>query len=205
MPVIIFGSIFTGAATVTEAAAIAALYALLVGVVVYREIRPRALPALFLDASVMTASSMWIVGASSLFTWVLARQQVPALIASWILSVSGAGWFLIVSSILLFILFGALLEGFPAAIILGPILYPIAAQVGVDPIHYSIVIVASVGIGLFLPPIGICLFIATGIGQTTVAEVAGTFVPYLAVLVVALVLVGLLPGITLLLPNLLMP
>lgn len=205
MPVIIFGSIFTGAATVTEAAAIAAVYALVVGVLVYREIAPSALPRLFLDSAVMTATAMWIVGASSLFTWLLARQQVPALIASWILSISTAGWFLIVSSILLFILFGALLEGFPAAIILGPILYPIAAQLGVNLIHYSIIIVASVGIGLFLPPIGICLFIATGIGGTTIANVMGPFAPYLIVLIVALVLVGLVPSITLFLPNLLTP
>jgi tripartite ATP-independent transporter DctM subunit len=205
MPVIIFGAIFTGAATVTEAAAIAAVYALVVGVVVYREIAPSALPRLFLDSSVMTATAMWIVGASSLFTWLLARQQVPAVIASWILSVSSAGWFLIVSSILLFILFGALLEGFPAAIILGPILYPIATQLGVNLIHYSIIIVASVGIGLFLPPIGICLYIAATIGGTTVSNVMGPFVPYLIVLVAALVLVGLVPSITLFLPDLLAP
>jgi tripartite ATP-independent transporter DctM subunit len=205
MPVIIFGAIFTGAATVTEAAAIAALYALVVGVVVYREIAPGSLPRLFLDSSVMTATAMWIVGASSLFTWLLARQQVPTLIASWILSVSNASWFLILSSIFLFILFGALLEGFPAAIILGPILYPIAARVGIDLVHYSIIIVASVGIGLFLPPIGICLYLATTIGGTTVASVMRPFAPYLIVLVVALVLIGLVPAITLFLPGLLAP
>jgi tripartite ATP-independent transporter DctM subunit len=205
MPVIIFGAIFTGAATVTEAAAIAAVYALVVGVLVYREIAPSALPRLFLDSAVMTATAMWIVGASSLFTWLLARQQVPAMIASGILSVSTADWFLILSSILLFILFGALLEGFPAAIILGPILYPIATQLGVNLIHYSIIIVASVGIGLFLPPIGICLYIATTIGGTTISNVMGPFVPYLIVLVVALVLIGLVPSITLFLPNLLTP
>ena len=201
MPVIIFGSIFAGAATVTESAALAVAYALIVGLVVYREIKLADLPKMLLDTAVMTAISMWVVGVSSLFTWLLARQQVPEKVAAWILSISTADWFFIIASILLFILFGALLEGFPAAIILGPILYPIAARLGIDLIHYSIIIVASVGIGLFLPPIGIGLFIATTMAKTTMSEVMRPFAPYLAVLVGALILVGLVPWITLVVPR----
>ena len=201
MPVIIFGSIFTGAATVTEAAALAVIYALIVGVFVYRETKVRDLPRIFLESSVMTSVAMWIVGPASLFTWLLARQQVPDTVAAWILSVSDTRWFFIIASIILFVLFGALLEGFPAAIILGPIFYPIAAQVGVDLIHYSIIIVASVGIGLFLPPVGIGLFIATTMGRTTMSAMIRPFTPYLAVLMAALVLIGLVPWVTLVVPN----
>ncbi len=201
MPVLIFGSIFSGAATVTEAAALAVVYALVVGVFVYREITPKDLPKMFLESSVMTSVSMWVVGVSSLFTWLLARQQVPDAVAAWILSISSAQWFFIVASILLFTLFGALLEGFPAAIILGPIFYPIASQLGVDLIHYSIIIVASVGIGLFLPPVGIGLFIATAMGRTTMSAVMRPFAPYLVVLLATLVLVGLIPWVTLVVPQ----
>ena len=96
------------------------------------------------------------------------------------------------------------LEGFPAAIILGPILYPIALRLGVDLIHYSVVIVASVGIGMFLPPIGIGLFIASTMARTTMSQVMRPFAPYLVVLVVALMLVGLVPSISLLVPELLL-
>jgi len=203
-PVIIFGSIFTGVATVTEAAGLAVIYALIVGVFVYGEIKPRHLVKILLDSSVMTGVCMTVVAISSLFTLLLARQQVPDKLAAWILSVSDKQWFFIVGTILLFIIFGALVEGIPSVIILGPIFYPIAAKLGIDLIHYSIVIVGAVGIGLFLPPVGIGLFIATAMGQTTMAKVLVPFAPFLMVLLAAVVLIGFVPWFTLIVPRLLL-
>ena len=201
LPVIIFGSIFTGAATVTESAVLAVVYALVVGVFVYRETPLRDLPKLFLESATLSAMSMWLIASASVFTWLLARDQVPQAVSAVILSISGNTWFFLLASVILFIFFAALLEGFPAVIILGPIFYPIAAQMGVSTLHFSIIIVACVGIGLFLPPVGIGLFVACGIARSTMARVMGTFVPYLVVLFLGLLIVAFVPWITLVLPE----
>jgi tripartite ATP-independent transporter DctM subunit len=201
LPVIIFGSIFSGAATVTESAVLAVLYAMVVGVGVYRETPLRDLPRLFLDSAVLSAVSMWLVASASVFTWLLARNQVPQLVSGAILSISSAPWFFILASIVIFIVFAALLEGFPAVIILGPIFYPIATQMGVSTLHFSIIIVACVGIGLFLPPVGIGLFVAAGIARTDMSAVMRPFAPYLGVLLLGLLIVAFVPWITTVLPD----
>ena len=123
------------------------------------------------------------------------------MVSGWVLAVSGQQWFFILASVVIFTFFAALLEGFPAVIILGPIFYPIATQMGVSTLHFSIIIVACVGIGLFLPPVGVGLFIACGIARTTMTKVMGTFVPYLVVLLLGLLIVAFVPWITLVLPE----
>jgi tripartite ATP-independent transporter DctM subunit len=201
LPVIIFGSIFTGAATVTESAVLAVIYALVVGVLVYRELPLRRLPHLFLESTSLSAMSMWLIASASVFTWLLARDQVPQMVSGVILSLSGARWFFLVASVLLFIFFAALLEGFPAVIILGPIFYPIAEKMGVSTLHFSIIIVACVGIGLLLPPVGVGLFVACGIARSTIGRVIRPFAPYLLVLLLGLLIVTFIPWITIVLPH----
>lgn len=202
MPVIIFGSIFTGITTITEAAVVAVVYALWVSVFVYREIRIAELPRIFLESGTMTGMVFWLVGGSTLFTWLLAAQQAPQQVAGWITRVSGDPSFFVIASVGIFSVLSGLLEGFPAVIILGPIFFPIASQMGIDPVHYAILITACVGIGLFLPPVGMGLFIGCSIGRTSVTRVLKPFAPYLLVLLLMTVLVGLLPQITLLVPKL---
>jgi len=201
LPVLIFGSIFTGAATVTESAVLAVAYALLLGVGLYREIPLRNLPAVFLESAVVSSVGMWLIASASVFTWLLARDQVPQRVSGWVLAVSGQQWFFLLASVVIFTVFAALLEGFPAVIILGPIFYPIASQLGVRPLHFSIIIVACVGIGLFLPPVGVALFIACGIARSSMARVMPIFWPYLLVLLVGLLIVSFVPWITLVLPE----
>ncbi len=159
----------------TESAVLAVIYALVVGVLVYRELPLRRLPHLFLESTSLSAMSMWLIASASVFTWLLARDQVPQMVSGVILSLSGARWFFLVASVFLFIFFAALLEGFPAVIILGPIFYPIAATMGVSTLHFSIIIVACVGIGLFLPPVGVGLFVACGIARSTMGRVIRPF------------------------------
>ena len=201
LPVLIFGSIFTGAATVTESAVLAVAYALMLGVCLYREISLRDLPTLFLESAVLSSVGMWLIASASVFTWLLARDQVPQMVSGWVLAVSGQRWFFILASVVIFTFFAALLEGFPAVIILGPIFYPIATQMGVSTLHFSIIIVACVGIGLFLPPVGVALFIACGIARSSMARVMPIFWPYLLVLLVGLLIVSFVPWITLVLPE----
>lgn len=201
LPVIIFGSIFTGAATVTESAVLAVIYAWIVGVCIYRETPFCHLPSLCLESGVVSAVSVWLIAGASVFTWLLAREQIPQLVAGAILTISQQPWFFLVASIVILTGFAALLEGFPAVIILGPIFYPLAAHMGVSTLHFSIIIVACVGIGLFLPPVGVGLFIACGIARAPMNKVISTFGPYLLVLLAGLLIIAFIPWITLVLPE----
>ena len=201
LPAIIFGSIFMGAATVTESAVLAVLYAWIVGVFIYRETPFRRLPSLCLESGIVSAVSVWLIAGASVFTWLLAREQIPQLVAGAILTVSQQPWFFLIASIVIVTGFAALLEGFPAVIILGPIFYPIAAQMGVSALHFSIIIVVCVGVGLFLPPVGVGLFIACGIARAPMTGVMGTFGPYLLVLLAGLLIIAFIPWITLVLPE----
>jgi C4-dicarboxylate transporter DctM subunit len=119
LPVLIFGSIFTGAATVTESAVLAVLYAWLVGACLYREIPWRALPRLCLESGIVSAVSLWLIASASVFTWLLAREQVPQFVANTLLTLSREPWFFLLASLAIFTGFAALLEGVPAVIILG--------------------------------------------------------------------------------------
>jgi C4-dicarboxylate transporter DctM subunit len=201
LPVLIFGSIFTGAATVTESAVLAVLYSGFLGTCVYREIAWRRLPRLALESGTVSAISLWLIASASVFTWLLAHEQVPQRVAQLLLAVAPQRWVFLLVSVGIFITFAALLEGVPAVLILGPLLYPLAAQMGVHPLHFSILIVACVGIGLCLPPLGVGLLIACTIARTTVPTVLGTVLLYLGVLVLGVLVVAFVPWITLVLPT----
>lgn len=202
MPLIIFGGIFSGLVTVTEAALIAVVYALLVGLLVYRELAPRDLPRMLVDGGAVTAMTLWVLATASVFAWILAREQVPLLFARWIQQIGGGTLVFMLLTMAIFVVIGALLEGLPALLIFGPILFPIALQLGVDPIHYGIVIVASLGLAFFLPPVGVGLFIACGIGNVDINLVFRSYLPYLAALLVGLALIACVPFLTLIVPRL---
>ena len=190
MPIIIFGGIFTGWVTVTEAALIAVIYALIVGVILYHEISWAQLPEMFVASAVVTAMTLWVLGAASVFAWILAREQVPQFVASFFTS-GERGWaFFMAVTILIFIVVGALLEGLPVLLIFGPIFIPIAINLGIDPIHYGTVIVACMGIAFFLPPVGVGLYIACGIGKVDLNPTIPVYMPYLAALLVGLIFIA---------------
>ena len=204
LPVLIFGSIFTGAATVTESAVLAVLYTGVLGTGVYRETSWRDLPRLCVESGMVSAVSLWLLASASVFTWILARAQVPQLVAGLLHTLTQAPWAFLLGSVVIFTGFAALMEGIPAVLILGPLFYPLATQLGVSPLHFSIVIVGCVGIGLFLPPMGVGLLITCHLAQTTVPRVMGTVALYLAVLLAGLALVACVPWITLVLPTLIL-
>ena len=201
MPIIIFGGIFTGWVTVTEAALIAVVYALIVGLFVYGEIKWKDLPEMFAASGVITAMTLWVLGAASVFAWILAREQVPLYVAN-VFTSGGGGWVVFMfTTIAIFVVIGALLEGMPVLLIFGPILIPIAIKLGIDPIHYGTVIVACMGIAFFLPPVGVGLYIACGIGRVDINRMTPVYMPYLAALLVGLVIVTFVPEFTLALPR----
>ncbi|MBA2450393.1 MAG: TRAP transporter large permease subunit [Chloroflexi bacterium] len=202
MPVIIFGGIFSGIVTVTEAALIAVVYAFVVGVFLYREMAMSELPRLFVGSGAVTAMTLWVLATASVFAWILAREQVPQLFAAWVQTLGGGPTLFMALTMAIFVVIGALLEGLPALLIFGPILFPIAQSIGIDPIHYGTVIVASMGIAFFLPPVGVGLYIACGIGHVDVNDAIPKYLPYLAALLVGLAIIAFVPFFTLILPEL---
>jgi C4-dicarboxylate transporter DctM subunit len=198
--VLLFGGIFSGATTVTEAALLAVVYALVAGVMM-SGIRSEEITAQLARSGIVTATTLWVLAAASAFAWILVREWVPQTLGEWMGSMGAGRAGFLAMTILLFVVVGALLEGLPALLIFGPILFPIARTVGVDPVHYGIVIVAAMGIAFFLPPIGVGLSIAAGVARVDIDDVSRKYVPYLVALLVGLALIAAFPAFTLVLPR----
>jgi C4-dicarboxylate transporter DctM subunit len=203
LPVLLFGGIFSGATTVTEAALIAVVYALIAGVLM-GGIRRGEIAGQLAQSGTVTATTLWVLAAASAFAWILVREWVPQTLGEWIAAAGVGRTGFLALSLLLFVIIGALLEGLPALLIFGPILFPIARTVGVDPVHYGIVVVAATGIAFFLPPVGVGLSIAAGIGRVDMDDVSRSYVPYLIALLIGLVLIAAFPFFTLVLPRLIL-
>jgi tripartite ATP-independent transporter DctM subunit len=192
----------SGIATSTEVSSFAVLYALVVGGLAFRELDVRAVLDLFKRSASMAGSILYIVAAASSVSFALTIEQLPQLASSTLIAFAqhyGSVMFLLVS-MLIMIVFGAVLEGAPALIIFGPLLTPIAAQLGIQPLHFGTVMVIAMGLGLFSPPVGLGLFATCTITGTQVKDVARPMLKYLAVLFVTLIAIVLVPGLSLWLP-----
>lgn len=203
MPIIIFGGILGGVCTPTEAAVLAVVYGIIISRLVYREMNLTKFKEVLVETGVVTGKVMFMVGMASVFAWIMAREQVPQALARAILSLGGDKIIFLLIINLSFLFLGAVLEGVPALIMSVPILLPIAVQLGVDPVHFGIILIANMGIGLFLPPVGLGLFIACSIGKVTVSEVARPLLPYLTVNLATVLIITYWPWLTLALPGLL--
>jgi C4-dicarboxylate transporter DctM subunit len=200
--VIIFGAILGGIADPTEAAVLAVIYAFIVGVFVYKEVTWQQLPKILVDSAVTSGIVIFMVGTASSFSWLLAVQQVPAQLADAMLAFSREPWVFFVTSIVIFIVLGALLEGLPAVIICLPIFLPITQRLGIDPMHYSIVVVAAIGLGLFLPPVGVGLYIASSFAELRVEQTIRAMLPFVLVLFAGILVLIAFPWLTLIAPKL---
>lgn len=201
--VIILGGIYGGIFTPTEAAAVAAVYAFLIAVFVYRDMGMRDVPEVLVDASKVTVMLMFIIANALLFAHVLTTERIPQLIAEQILAWGMPAWaFLIIVNILL-LLAGMFMEPTGIILILAPILFPIAMQLGIDPVHLGIIMVVNLEIGLVTPPVGLNLFVTAGITKMPVGEVIAASLPWLLVLLGFLVVVTYVPWISLALPTML--
>ncbi len=201
MPVIIFGAILGGIADPTEAAVLAVFYAFIVGVFVYKEISWSQVPKILVDSAVTSGIVIFMVGAASSFSWILAVEQIPTQLAGVMLSISSQPWVFFVICTIIFVVLGAILEGLPAVIICLPIFLPIALKLGIDPLHFSVVVVAAIGLGLFLPPVGVGLYIACTFANLRVDQTIKEMLPYIAVLFAGILVVIAIPWLTLVIPN----
>ncbi|MDD4347761.1 MAG: TRAP transporter large permease [Opitutales bacterium] len=201
--VIVLGGILSGVFTATEASAIAVAYALLLGVVVYREIKWSDLPPLILRSAKTTAIVMFLVGASQAMSWVLAYENVPQMVSSGLLSLTENPiiTLLIINCLLLVV--GTFMDMTPAVLIFTPIFLPVVMSMGIDPVHFGIVMIANLCIGLCTPPVGTCLFIGCSVGGVPLSKVIRPLLPLFGAMVIGLLLITYLPSISLWLPRLL--
>ena len=202
--VIIMGGIYGGIFTPTEAAAVSAVYALIVAVFIYRDLGAKDLPHVFLEASRTTVMLMFIVANALLFAHVLTTERIPQTIAAQIVGMGMEPWmFLIVVNVILLIA-GNFMEPTGIILILAPIFFPIATELGIDPIHLGIIMVVNMEIGMVTPPVGLNLFVTAGVTGMNLVQVTRAALPWLSVLLVFLVMVTYIPQISLFLPNLMM-
>jgi len=200
---LIFGGFRSGFATATEISAFAVVYALLVGGVLFREMTWQSATGAIRNGAVKSGMVLFIVAASQGLAYVLTLQQVPHFIAEVLISLSAAhgSWVFLLLSILILIVMGSVLEGAAALIIFGPLLMPVARQLGVDPLSYGILLVIGMGIGVFAPPLGVGLYGSCLIGGVTLEETVWPVLKYLGIIFLCLLLIAFVPGITTLLPR----
>jgi tripartite ATP-independent transporter DctM subunit len=201
-PVIIVGGILLGVFTATEAGAIAVLYSILIGFFFYRELKPRVLWDIFKGAVVSTGSVLIIVGVSYLFGWIIAQSGIGVKIGEIILSVSRSPNFVILELMLLFLIIGMFMDPLAGLIIFVPIFLPITTSLGIHPIHFGLITVLNLMIGLLTPPIGYLLYITSSISGEKVEVVIRECVPFILALLVVLLICMYWPGMVMFLPNL---
>jgi C4-dicarboxylate transporter, DctM subunit len=205
MPAIIVGGILGGVFTPTEAAAIAVLVGLVVSLFIYRELAPADLPRLVLRAAGISAAVVMIIGTASIFSWLIAAQNVQNIIAAWIIAHAGGAWTFLLLVNLLLLLVGMFMESISAILILMPVLMPIAIKLGVDPVHFGVICSVNLSIGLITPPYGICLFVASTVVKRTVGQVASRVWIPLAPMFAVLLAATYVPELVLWLPTTFIP
>lgn len=198
--VIVIGGILLGWFTPTEASAVAVLYSFILAVVVYREVKLRDLPRILLQCGIMTSVVFLLIGTSMAMSWVLASENIPQDISTWLVSRTDnkAVLLLMMNAILLVV--GMFMDMTPAILIFTPIFLPIAEKLGVHPLHLGIIMIMNLCIGLCTPPVGTCLFLGCGIAETTVTKVIRPILPFFLAMIATLLLCTFIPEISLWLP-----
>ncbi|MCM3760314.1 TRAP transporter large permease [Alkalihalobacillus oceani] len=202
IPVIILGGIYGGVFTPTEAAVVAVVYGLLAGMLFYREIRFSDLPKVIADAALTTATILIIVGTATAFGKLLTMEQIPNQIAAWMLSISESPIVIILLITILLLIVGCFMDTLAAIIILTPILLPIAVNIGYDPIHFGIIMVVNLAIGFITPPLGVNLFVGSGISGLSIETLSKSIIPFFLAMLFTLFIVIFVPQISLFLVEL---
>jgi len=202
-PVIIVGGIVTGAFTPTEAAIGAAAYALFLGLVVYRTLTPKKLSVISLETIETTAAIMMIVGAASVFAWILTANQVAANFAEFVLTFTDNKTVVLLLIMAVVLVVGLFMETIAAISILVPVLMPVALEFGIDPIHLGIIVILNLMLGLLTPPVGMVLFVLSKVSKVPFERCVSATIPFLIPLVGILLLLTFVPSLVLFLPELL--
>ena len=202
-PVILLGGILAGIFTPTEAAAVAAFYALVVTLFLTRTLRIKELPKIFIESAVQSGVILLLVGASVVFAWIITVSGLAGMVANGMMQTSDNVYVLLFLANLFLFVVGMFLDAGPAVLILGPVLGPLFVAMGVDPIHFAVVMCVNVTVGLATPPMGLVLFVAASVSKERVETIAREMLPFLAVEVTVIFLITYFPALSMTLPRLL--
>jgi len=205
MPAIILGGIIGGVMTPTEAAVGGAAYAFVLGFFVYREIKLANLPRIIVDTSVATASIVIIIAAAQPFGWVLAYERAPLTLVAFFQELNLSQWQILLVLNITMLVVGCFMEGLAILVMATPILVPLLAHAGIDPVHFGVVFTLNIMIGNITPPVGMIMYVVCALGKVSIVEFAREIWPFFIALVIALFLVTYIPALAMWLPNTLMP
>jgi len=202
MVLIILGGIYGGVFTPTEAAAVAVVYGFCVAFFIYKELKLKDLPEVLLKTCSLTGVVLLVLATANMFSFVLTFEGLPLAMADMITAYA-FNWIMFILFVhILFFVLGMVMDCLPPILILMPILVPVATAMGIDPVHFGIIVAANVGLGMVSPPVGICLFVACGIADTRIERVVRPLLPFLLILVISLMVITFVPQISLFLPRL---
>lgn len=204
MPAIILGGIYGGIFTPTEAAAVAVVYGILVGLFVYRELEWREIPEILFRSAVGTAVIMFLIACANFFGWFLVREMIPQRIAAGMLGITQNPYLILLLVNIILLILGTFLNTTAAVTLVTPILLPIITKVGIDPLFMGIVMIVNLAVGMITPPVGLCMFVACNIAKISLDELTKAIMPFLIVLIICILVVTYVPGVAMFLPNLLM-
>ncbi len=199
--VIVIGGIIAGYFTATEASAVAVLYALLLSAVIYREVKLKELPQILLKTVETTAIVMLLIGTSSAMSWILSYENIPQNISASLVALTNSKLVILMIINFILLIVGTFMDMTPAVLIFTPIFLPVVVQLGLSPLHFGIILVLNLCIGLCTPPVGSVLFVGCGIGNTTITTMSRTLIPFYLAMIIVLMLVTYIPWISLVLPK----
>lgn len=199
--VIVIGGILAGVFTATEAAAIAVVYSFILAVLVYREVKWSDLPGILLQSGLTTAIVMVLIGCSAAMSWALAYESVPQQVSNALIGLSENKYVLLLIINVLLLAVGTFMDMTPAVLIFTPILLPVAVKLGLHPVHFGMMMIANLCIGLCTPPVGTCLFLGCSVGKSTIARVSRAMIPFFIAMVISLLVITYWPALSLALPR----
>ena len=203
IPVLIIGGIYGGVFTPTEAAAAACVYAIAVTSLVYREVGAKQLLNIAIESAHGTAQIMILIGAASAFSWILTMEQVPQALSSALLSVSDSAVIILLAMNVILLVAGMFIDPTSTTMIFAPIFLPIVLSLGMSPVHLGVIIVVNCAIGMFTPPFGFNLFVASGISKLSIDKLAPSVMPFIAISIIVVLMVTFVPELSLWLPGML--
>jgi tripartite ATP-independent transporter DctM subunit len=203
VPVFLVGGIVGGLATPTEISSTAVIYALLIGMFGYKAVDLNGVWRLIGKSAVQASTVLFIIAAASAFSWTLTIATIPHQIVAMFQYLGNSSFLFMVATVFTLVIMGAILEGLPALLVFGPLLLPLAPHFGVNPLQYGIVLIIAMGLGSFMPPIGVCIYVCCSVMGTSMEETSRRMVPYIVVLVGGVLAVAFIPWFSLVLPRLL--
>jgi C4-dicarboxylate transporter DctM subunit len=201
--VIVMGGIYGGVFTPTEAAATAAIYSFVIAVFVYQDLSLKEVPGVLLSSANMSAMLLYIITNAVLFSFLMASEKIPQAMAEWLVAQHFSVWTFLLAVNLILLAAGNVMEPSSILLIMAPILFPIAVKLGIDPIHFGILMAVNMEVGLCHPPVGLNLYVASGIARMGISELTVAVIPWLITMVLFLVLVTYWPALSLSLPRML--